>query len=130
MTLDHEVADHIQTITLDRPERLNAFKRESMDDLTAAFDAADADDDVGARVGRPRGAGVDGAHAPDDAAHARRRPSAGGAQDRPPLDPRLRATADAKEGATAFPEKRSPHFENRVSHDVPAFFPWKERPPG
>ena len=39
------------------------------------------------------------------------------------------AMADAKEGVTAFLEKREPRFADRVSHDMPAFFPWwKPRP--
>jgi enoyl-CoA hydratase/carnithine racemase len=42
----YEVADHILTITLDRPDRMNAFTATMMRELIAAFDAADADDDV------------------------------------------------------------------------------------
>jgi enoyl-CoA hydratase/carnithine racemase len=34
------------------------------------------------------------------------------------------ASADAKEGVTAFLEKRPAHFINRISQDMPAFFPW------
>ena len=33
-------------------------------------------------------------------------------------------SADAKEGVTAFLEKRPAEFRNRVSTDMPAFFPW------
>ena len=33
-------------------------------------------------------------------------------------------SADVREGVTAFLEKRAPQFGDRVSHDMPAFFPW------
>ena len=49
MTFDeirYEVADHVLTITLDRPDRLNAFTETMGHELISAFDAADADDDV------------------------------------------------------------------------------------
>jgi enoyl-CoA hydratase/carnithine racemase len=45
-----EVADGIQTITLNRPDRLNAFTGRMGDELVAAFDAADADDAVRAVI--------------------------------------------------------------------------------
>lgn len=32
--------------------------------------------------------------------------------------------ADAREGVASFLEKRPPHFPNRVSTDMPAWFPW------
>lgn len=39
------------------------------------------------------------------------------------------AAADAKEGVTSFLEKREAVFPDRVSKDMPAFFPWwKDRP--
>ena len=40
------VADNIQTITLHRPDKLNAFTGQMMHELIAAFDEADANDDV------------------------------------------------------------------------------------
>ncbi|MFL5821217.1 MAG: crotonase/enoyl-CoA hydratase family protein [Solirubrobacteraceae bacterium] len=46
----YEVADHVLTITLDRPERLNAWTPTMADELIEAFDAADRDDDVRAVV--------------------------------------------------------------------------------
>ena len=44
--LRYAVADGILTITLNRPERLNAFTATMARELISAFDAADADDDV------------------------------------------------------------------------------------
>ena len=46
----YELADHVLTITLDRPDRLNAFTPTMQRELIAAFDRADADDDVRAVV--------------------------------------------------------------------------------
>jgi enoyl-CoA hydratase/carnithine racemase len=42
----YDVADHVLTITLDRPERLNAFTPTMGRELIEAFELADADDDV------------------------------------------------------------------------------------
>lgn len=41
-----ELSDGVLTITLNRPERLNAWTAQMGEELRAAFDAADADDDV------------------------------------------------------------------------------------
>lgn len=41
-----EVEDKILTITLNRPDRLNAFTNVMRDELIAAFDQADADDNI------------------------------------------------------------------------------------
>ena len=38
-------------------------------------------------------------------------------------------SADVKEGVTAFLEKREPRFTDKVSTDMPAFFPWWENRP-
>ncbi|NMI00053.1 crotonase/enoyl-CoA hydratase family protein [Pseudonocardia acidicola] len=46
----YEVADHVLTLTLDRPDRLNAFTGQMGEELRDAFDRADADDDVRAVV--------------------------------------------------------------------------------
>jgi enoyl-CoA hydratase/carnithine racemase len=46
----YEVADGVLTITLNRPDRLNAFTETMMNELIAAFDASDADDDVRAVI--------------------------------------------------------------------------------
>lgn len=62
-TLRVDVADQVQTITLHRPEKLNAFTTQMRDELIAAFDAADSNDDVRAVVvtgsGRAFCAGAD-----------------------------------------------------------------------
>jgi enoyl-CoA hydratase/carnithine racemase len=42
----YEVDERIATITLNRPEKLNAFTAIMREELIAAFDAADADDEV------------------------------------------------------------------------------------
>ena len=45
-TLLYDVQDGIATMTLNRPDRLNAFTPQMRDDLVAAFDRTDADDAV------------------------------------------------------------------------------------
>ena len=56
-------ADHVLTITLNRPDKLNAFNRVMMEELIRAFDLADADDAVRAVIvtgaGRAFCAGAD-----------------------------------------------------------------------
>lgn len=54
-TLDYSVADGILTLTLDRPEQLNAFTVTMADELVAAYDRASVDDDVAAVVVTGRG---------------------------------------------------------------------------
>jgi enoyl-CoA hydratase/carnithine racemase len=49
------VEEHILTITLDRPDRLNAFTTRMMTELLDAFDRADGDDDVRAMIVTGRG---------------------------------------------------------------------------
>lgn len=48
--IKYEVADHILTITLNRPDQLNAFNNPMERELIEAFDAADKDDDVRAII--------------------------------------------------------------------------------
>jgi enoyl-CoA hydratase/carnithine racemase len=59
----YEVADNIATITLNRPEKLNAFTGIMMNEMIDAFDKADADDNVRAIIvtgaGRAFCAGAD-----------------------------------------------------------------------
>jgi enoyl-CoA hydratase/carnithine racemase len=62
-TLLYAVEDGIATVTLNRPEKMNAFTPGMRDDLIAAFDATDADDAVRAVIvtgaGRAFCAGAD-----------------------------------------------------------------------
>jgi enoyl-CoA hydratase/carnithine racemase len=62
-TISTETRDSVMTLTLNRPERLNAFNRLMMDEMITALDLADADDAVRAIIvtGAGRGfcAGVD-----------------------------------------------------------------------
>jgi enoyl-CoA hydratase/carnithine racemase len=62
-TLLYDVADGVATLTLNRPERLNAVNATSIRELVAAFDAADGDDGVRAVIvtgaGRAFCAGAD-----------------------------------------------------------------------
>src|SRR5204863_8581888 len=61
--LQYELVDHVATITFSRPERLNAFRAETMYQFIALLDRVDADDDVRAVVvtgaGRAFCAGAD-----------------------------------------------------------------------
>jgi enoyl-CoA hydratase/carnithine racemase len=62
-TITTDIQDSVMTLTLNRPDRLNAFNRQMMYDMMAALDQADADDGVRAIIvtGAGRGfcAGVD-----------------------------------------------------------------------
>mgnify|MGYP000041010778 CR=1 FL=1 len=59
----YDVADGVATITLNRPDKLNAVNGEMIDELIAAADQADADDNVRAVIvtgaGRAFCAGAD-----------------------------------------------------------------------
>ena len=86
----YEVADRVATITLDRPDQLNAFTATMMHELLDAFDRIDADDEVRAVVvtGRGRGfcAGAD---------------LSGGARDVQPGRQRRRGRRSASPGTVA-----------------------------
>lgn len=56
-TLRLDIAQRVATITLDRPDRLNAFTRLMGEELVAAFDRTDADDDVRAVIVTGEGRG-------------------------------------------------------------------------
>lgn len=62
-TILYDVDNHVATITLNRPEKLNAYNREMQGDIIAALDLADADDGVKAIIftgaGRAYCAGAD-----------------------------------------------------------------------
>ncbi|MEM7098089.1 MAG: crotonase/enoyl-CoA hydratase family protein [Pseudomonadota bacterium] len=62
-TILYEVEDGILTLTLNRPESLNAFNREMLSEMLDACDRADADDDIKAIIvtgaGRAFCAGAD-----------------------------------------------------------------------
>jgi enoyl-CoA hydratase/carnithine racemase len=49
-TIIYEVSENILTITLNRPEKLNAFTGQMMTEMINAFDRADADDNVRAII--------------------------------------------------------------------------------
>ena len=53
----YEVADRVLTVTLNRPDRLNAFTATMARELIEAFDRADADDDVRAVIVTGEGRG-------------------------------------------------------------------------
>jgi enoyl-CoA hydratase/carnithine racemase len=48
--IQYDVSDHIATITLHRPDKLNAFTGTMMNEMIDAFDRTDADDDVHAVI--------------------------------------------------------------------------------
>src|SRR5215208_5411062 len=56
-TIRTDVGDGVLTLTLNRPDRLNAFTPTMKDELIAAFDQADADDDVRAVIVTGEGRG-------------------------------------------------------------------------
>jgi len=62
-TIRYDVADKIATITLDRPDKMNAFTARMMHEMIDAFDKVDADDNVRAVIvvgeGRAFCAGAD-----------------------------------------------------------------------
>ena len=116
-TLLYDVADGIATLTLNRPDRLNAVNGTVIRELVAAFDRADADDGVRAVI--VTGAGrafcwrMLGADHPRE---AHRLDSLGMWH--------TGRSADAHEGITSFLETRPPRFTGRPGKDMPPFYPW------
>ncbi len=82
----YDVADRVLTITLSRPDRLNAFTGTTGRELIEAFEQADADDDVRAVIvtgaGRAFCAGADLSAGGDTFDYKRR----GGTETEPPRD--------------------------------------------
>ena len=56
-TIAYDVAGRILTMTLDRPEKLNAFNDQMKEEMIDAFNRADADDDIRAVIVTGRGRG-------------------------------------------------------------------------
>jgi enoyl-CoA hydratase/carnithine racemase len=56
-TISYDVEDRVLTVTLDRPEKLNAFNPTMCAEMIDAFDRADADDDIRAIIVTGRGRG-------------------------------------------------------------------------
>ena len=56
-TITYEIAENILTITLNRPEKLNAFNRQMLKEILDALDRADADDSVKAIIFTGNGRG-------------------------------------------------------------------------
>jgi enoyl-CoA hydratase/carnithine racemase len=70
--IEYGVADRVATVTLKRPDKLNAFTFTMRRELIEAFDKADADDDVRAVVVT----GAAGPSAPEPISAAAEAPSA------------------------------------------------------
>lgn len=81
-TLKLDVADGVATLTLNRPDRMNAFTDVMMREMIAAFDETDANDDVRAVIvtgeGRAFCAGADLASAGDTFNYEKRLAARGG----------------------------------------------------
>ena len=69
-TIRYEIEDRIATITLNRPDKLNAVSPRMVRELRAAYDAAESDDSVWTIVvtgnGRAFCAGADVVEIPED----------------------------------------------------------------
>jgi enoyl-CoA hydratase/carnithine racemase len=57
-TVRYEVDESILTITLNRPDKLNAFTTQMLHEMIDAFDRADKDDAIRAVIVHRGGAGV------------------------------------------------------------------------
>jgi len=81
-TIKLDIADGVATLTLNRPERMNAFNEQMVRDMVAAFDITDGDDGVRAVIvtgaGRAFCAGADLAGAGDTFDYEKRLAARGG----------------------------------------------------
>ncbi len=83
-TLTTELSDHVLTVTLCRPDRLNALSQQMLEELLLALDEADANDDVrvviftGAGRGFCAGADLGGGGGTFDAGAGKQTPRDGG----------------------------------------------------
>jgi enoyl-CoA hydratase/carnithine racemase len=82
-TIKLEIADNIATMTLNRPDRMNAFTDQMVRDMIAGFDETDANDDVRVVIvtgeGRAFCAGADLVSAADTFDYEKRLAARGGA---------------------------------------------------
>jgi enoyl-CoA hydratase/carnithine racemase len=138
-TIRCQVEDQILTITLDRPERMNAFAARMVRELIDAFDRADADDEVRVVImtgaGRAFCAGADLDRGGDT---FKREGATGGAGDRDrdgggmvalriydSLKPVIAAFNGAAVGVgVTMTLPMDIRLTLRPSKDMPAFFPW------
>ena len=100
-TILYGVDDGIATITLNRPERLNAFTTGMMSDMIAAFDETDADDAVKAVnvTGAARGLGARAGRSPAPTFPRAATPSTATPGARPPARRPRSATSTATAAA-------------------------------
>ena len=108
----YEIADQVLTITLDRPERLNAYTATMQNELLDAFDRADADDGVrvvvvtGAGRGFCAGADLERGGRPSIGARARPRM-------RPRMESRATEAGSSRCGSSAASSRSSPRSTDR-----------------
>ena len=96
-SLREETKDGVLTLTLDRPDNLNAFTVEMAEELVDAFTRASRDDGVRAVVVTGR--------------------------DRDSLAMFYTSIGDGVEGVASFLDKRDPEFTGSTNA-MPPFYPW------
>ena len=118
----YDVDDGVLTITLNRPDRLNAFTATMMNELldtarSLAREIGDNTAPVSVAMSRRMLWTMLGAGHPMDAHRADSRAMFARGQ-----------SDDAREGVTSFLEKRPARFPDRVSDGLPDIFPGRELP--